>query len=139
MKKNEPIETIMSRDLITVRHGDPVSKARQLLETHGMHHQPVVNGSELAGIISWTDILRITFGDLTSQDSRSLDATLDHTYTLEDVMNKEPRTIGSSATVREAAQALGDGSYHSLPVVEGGTLVGLVTSTDLIRYLADQY
>ena len=40
----------------------------------------------------------------------------------------------------EAAKALADGSFHSLPVVEAnGDLVGLVTTTDLIRYLLEQY
>ncbi|NQV23974.1 MAG: CBS domain-containing protein, partial [Rhodopirellula sp.] len=40
---------------------------------------------------------------------------------------------------RDAANVLAHSNFHSLPVVDGKKLVGLVTSTDLIRYLVDQY
>ena len=43
-------------------------------------------------------------------------------------------------TVRQAAELLVEGSYHCVPIVEGDdTLVGIVTSSDVIRYLLDQY
>ncbi len=64
---------------------------------------------------------------------------LDHTYKLADVMKKDPTTISVSGTVRDAAQILANADFHSLPVVDGRKLVGLVTSTDLIRYLVEQY
>ena len=49
MKRNEPVSKIMSTGLITVHHGDPISKARKLLRDHGVHHIPVVNGHKIAG------------------------------------------------------------------------------------------
>jgi CBS domain-containing protein len=131
MKKNESISRIMSSDLTTIDHTEPVSKARQLLEAGDRHHLPVVHGEELVGILSSNDVLRVTFGDFGNQDGRSLDAILDHTYKLSDLANNEPVSIQVTATVRDAA--------HSLPVVDGKKLVGLVTSTDLIQYLVDQY
>ena len=48
----------------------------------------------------------------------------------------EPKTLHESSVVRNAAQLLSDGNYHSLPVVENDkNLIGIVTSTDLINYL----
>ena len=42
--------------------------------------------------------------------------------------------------MRSAAELLGEGTFHSLPVVDDeGRLQGLVTSTDVIRYLLAQY
>ncbi len=139
MKKNESISSIMAKDLVTIDHTQPVSVARKLLESGDHHHLPVVHGEELVGIISWNDILRVTFGEFGDQDGRSLDAMLDHTYQLTDVMNSNPTTLENSGTVRDAANTLANNSFHSLPVVEGKKLVGLVTSTDLIKYLVDQY
>jgi CBS domain-containing protein len=81
----------------------------------------------------------VSFGEFGNQDSRSLDAVLDHTYRLTDVMKAEPVTIPVSGTVRDAANVLSRGEFHSLPVVDGRKLAGMVTSTDLIRYLVDQY
>lgn len=138
MKKHESISKIMSNHLITVHHGDPISKVRQLASEHGVHHIPVVSGDQLVGIISWSDILRVSFGDTFQADQRAVDATLDHTFTIEQVMKKNPVTLQETATVRDAAEILARGEFHAVPVVNGGKLVGIVSSTDLIKYLLDQ-
>lgn len=139
MKRNEPVTHIMSTHLITVHHGDPISKVRQIIQEYGVHHVPVVSGDQLVGIISHSDILRVSFGDAFNADQRSVDATLDHTMTIEQLMHKKPATLTEQSTIREASELLSKGEYHSLPVVSGGKLVGMVTSTDLIRYLSQQF
>lgn len=141
MKRNEPVSTIMTTGLITVHHGDPISKARQLLRDHGIHHIPVVDGHKLVGILSLSDILRVSFGDAFGTDERTVDATLDHTMTIEQLMNKEPRVLLKTASVRDAAEVLVKGKFHSVPIVDldHETLVGMVTSTDLIQYLLEQF
>lgn len=139
MKHHDPISKIMSLNVITAHHGDPISKVRSLVREHGVHHIPVVNGDQLVGIITWTDILRVSFGDAFGADERAVDATLDHTLSLEQVMKKDPVSLPETSTVREAAEILAQSDFHSLPVVNGGKLVGIVTSTDLIKYLLDQF
>lgn len=138
MKKHESISKIMSTNLVTVHHGDPISKVRQLASEHGVHHIPVVSGDQLVGIISWSDILRVSFGDTFQADQRAVDATLDHTFTIEQVMQKNPTSLQETATVRDAAEILARGEFHAVPVVNGGKLIGIVSSTDLIKYLLDQ-
>jgi CBS domain-containing protein len=128
----------MSTNLVTVHHGDPVSNVRQLAAERGVHHIPVVDGDKLVGIISWSDILRVSFGDTFNTDQRTVDATLDHTFTIEQLMQKNPVTLAETATVRDAAEILARGEFHSVLVVHGTKLVGLVTSTDLIKYLLEQ-
>ena len=137
MKKNEPLTKVMSTELITVHDGEPVSRLRKIFEDHQIHHVPVVSGDEVIGIVTSTDFMRISFGEFGNQDARNLDAVLDHTYKMHDVMVKNPVTIPKSSTVREAAKALGTGDFHALPVVEDNKLVGIVTSTDLLNFLAD--
>ena len=139
MKRNAPISHLMSRSVITAHHGDPISKVRALFREHGVHHIPVVNGDQLVGIISWSDILRVSFGDAFQTDERTVDATLDHTLTLEQVMQKKPVSLPETSTVREAAEILAVGSFHAIPIVSGARLVGIVTTTDLIKYLLDQF
>lgn len=137
MKKNEPVTKVMTSLLTTAQQGDPISKVRKMFDACDVHHIPVVSGDKLVGIVSWNDMLRISFGDYGSQDNKGLDAILDHEYTLSDVMNQAPTTISVKATVRDAARLLANNSFHSLPVVDGEKLVGIVTSTDLIQYLAE--
>ncbi len=129
----------MSRHLVTVHHGDSISKVRQLIQEHGVHHIPVVNGDLLVGIVSWSDVLRVSFGDAFGADTRAVDATLDHSMTLEQLMKRDPQTIHEDAPIREAAGILAQSEFHALPVVRDGRLVGMVTSTDLIQYLLEQF
>ena len=145
MKQNVPVSKIMSTDPVTVHHGDPISKIRKVFVESGVHHLPVVSGEELVGILSWTDMMRISFGDAFGNKDAfegnqvAEDAVLDHTHKLEDVMQSEPTTIASDAPIRHAAEKLGEVEFHALPVVEGKKLVGIVTTQDLIRYLRDLY
>lgn len=139
MKHHEPLSRIMSRSVVTAHHGDPISKVRALFRTNGVHHIPVVNADQLIGIVSWSDILRVSFGDAFQTDERAVDATLDHTLTLEQVMQKNPVTLTETSSVREAAEILAGGTFHALPIVSGTKLVGIVTTTDLLKYLLDQF
>lgn len=139
MRKNDPVSHVMTKDVVTLDLSDPISKARRLFEESGIHHLPVVSGEELVGLLTWTDFLRISFGEFGNQDARSLDAMLDHTYQLQDVMISSLVTMPTTGTVRDAAQTLSTQGFHSVPVMDGKKLAGLVTSTDLIRYLVEQY
>lgn len=138
MKHNEHVAQIMSRNLVTVHHGEPISRVRQIIRDQGVHHVPVVSGDRLIGMISYSDILRVSFGDAFNADERAVDATLDHTMTIEQVMARDVTTLTEQSTIREAAELLAHGRFHSLPVVSGGKLVGMVTSSDLIRYLVEK-
>lgn len=135
MKKNEPIEKVLSRDVITTHTGQSLSEVRKLLVKNGFHHMPVVSGKKLVGLISASDILGISVEGIGS-DERSMDAYLDHQFSVEGLMKTDLRTLPPKSTIADAAEILSDGSLHAVPVVDdGGQLVGLVTSTDLIRYL----
>lgn len=139
MKHNEPVTRIMSTNLVTVHHGEALSKVRKTMQETGVHHVPVVSGQELVGLISWSDMLRLSFSDAFNTDERAVDAALDHSMTLEQVMAREPITIQETGKIREAAEILSNGDFHSLPVLSGKKLVGMVTSTDLIKYLCEQF
>ena len=134
----EPVSKIMTRDLETVHVGQKLSEVRRMLANNPYHHVPVVSGEKLVGLISSTDIVRLSLA-IYGVDERAVDAMLDSQHTIEGVMSKTLTTIGVKDTVREAAELLAEGTFHSLPVVDEGKLVGLVTSTDVIRYLLAQY
>ena len=54
-------------------------------------------------------------------------------------MAKSPLTVDANTSIKEVAEILSQQSFHSIPVVENGKLVGLVTTTDLVKYLLEQY
>lgn len=139
MRHHESVTKIMSSAPFTAHHGQPLSELRTAMTERGFHHIPVVSGKRLIGMISASDMLRLSFGDPSAQDPRAVNAALDHAYKLEEVMVKAPITLQAKDTVKHAAELLSEGKFHALPVVDGEDLVGIVTSTDLIRYLLAQY
>ena len=139
MKRNEPIKSIMATDITTVNVTQKLSEVRRLMSEQQIHHVPVVSGKKLVGLISATDMVRLSFSAY-GADERAVDAMLDHEFSIEKAMKTDLVTIRGSGTVREASKLLRDGTFHSLPVIDDdGALLGIVTSTDLIRYLHDQY
>ena len=139
MKRNEPIKSIMTTDVTTVNISQKPSEVRRLMADQAIHHVPVVSGKKLVGLLSAADMMRLSFSAY-GVDERAVDAALDHEFTIEGVMNKNIVSLPEKATVRDAAERLRDGAFHSLPIVDNdGNLVGIVTSTDLIKYLFDQY
>src|SRR5205085_11068215 len=55
-----------------------------------------------------------------------------------DLMTEDPTTIAADATAREAAKVIVDRHHNHLPVVEHGTLVGLVTRADVLGALVEE-
>ena len=139
MKRNEPVKKIMSTDLITAHPKNTFSEISEKVKNNKIHHLPVVSGAKLIGILSVTDFMHYSFGSTFGVSERQVNVSLDHSISIEDIMQKEIKTVSPEDTIRTAAEILSSGDFHSLPVVKDGDLVGIVTTTDLIRYLLDQY
>ena len=58
---NEPLSTIMTRDLITLSKNDTLAKANELLKTKRIHHLPVVEDGNLIGLITTYDLFKLRF------------------------------------------------------------------------------
>lgn len=139
MRKNEPVTNIMSKDVISAEKGQPLSLISQVMNNHGIHHVPVVNASKLVGIVSLLDMMKLHL-ITRSVPEMTIGAIIDKQYSIEDVMISEVVTVNQKDTIRAATEILSSGDFHSLPVVDDDNLlVGIVTSTDLIRYLSNQY
>ena len=63
MKKNEPISSIMTKEVITLSLDDSLYSAEKRMKTHHIRHMPVVQNEELIGLISLSDLQRISFID----------------------------------------------------------------------------
>ena len=142
MKKREPVTHIMSKNLHTLNLTNSLEEAEKAFKKHHVRHLPVVSGSELIGMLSLTDLARISFvdsfGDYNEGESE-VDTAVYSMLSIEQVMAKKVETVDAESTIRDVAEILSKREYHALPVVEEGKLVGIVTTTDLIRYLLEQY
>lgn len=135
--RNEPISTVMTTGVVSVDREQPLSEVYAVLKGARFQHIPVVEGERPVGIISSTDILKLVY-DIDGRDDRMLASMLDHQFNIDDAMTAELVTLPEDATVHDAAEVLAEGSVHSVLVIDTiGDLVGIVTTTDLVRYLRD--
>lgn len=139
MKKRTPISEIMTKNVITLNHKDELETAERLFKKHRIRHIPVVSGDSIIGILSYTDLLRISFADAIDEDEDTVDTVVYNMFTIEQVMAKNMVSVSSNTTIKEVAEILSKREFHALPVVDNGKLVGIVTTTDLINYLIDQF
>lgn len=122
------VSDFMTKDLVTVREADDVALAEALLRLGGIRHLPVVRDRKLVGILTQRDILRS--GSSGSPVARDL--------AVSDVMTKEPTSIRPATGLAQAARLMLERKYGCLPVCEeDGTLVGIVTEADFVRFAAD--
>lgn len=138
MKKREPVSSIMTKEVIAVSENDSLEQVVELFKTRNIRHLPVKSGKKITGIISRTDINRLTFGALFDNQEGADEAVLQW-LTIPQVMSNKPRTVKSDDTIKEVAEIFSEADYHSLPVVDDGELKGIVTTTDIIKYMLEQY
>lgn len=138
MKKREPVSHIMTKHVYTVTETDTLQEAVAIIRKNKIRHLPVMNGNKISGIISSTDINRLTFGGLFDNQEGSDEAVLD-LLSIPQVMTSKPRTVSSDDLIRDVAEIFSKEEYHALPVVDNGELKGIVTTTDVISYMLEQY
>jgi acetoin utilization protein AcuB len=97
---------------------------------------PVVDDGRVVGILSQRDLFRsalitaLGFG-------RKVTSSLIKTIKIKEVMTEKVFTISPDASIKDAARQMMDKKIGCLPVVEGDRLVGLVTETDMLRYVLE--
>jgi CBS domain-containing protein len=138
MKKREPISHIMTKSVVTVNENDGLRKVVETLRKHTIRHIPILRGKEVIGIISRSDINRLTFGALFEGQDGADEAILDM-LTIAQVMTSKPKTISSDTIIRDLAEIFAKEEFHALPVVDNGELKGIVTTTDVLKYFLEQY
>jgi len=73
-------------------------------------------------------------------DNHTIDAIIDQQFSIGDIMSTELTTLNARDTIRQAAEVLSGNNFHAVPVTNNNSeLQGIVTSSDLIRYLNSQY
>ncbi|HLW63644.1 MAG TPA: CBS domain-containing protein [Flavobacterium sp.] len=133
MKPIVPVSKIMTRNVVKLNVHDSLTKAEQLFEKHRIRHIPVVSGSKVVGIISYTDLLKVAVADYTDDDL-SVVTTMYNMFSLEQVMTKDVVTVLSYTSIKEVAEIFVSNDFRALPVLYEDKLVGIVTTSDIIKY-----
>lgn len=136
MKKDEPISSIMTREVVTLSLKDSLYSAEKRMKVNHIRHMPVVDGEKLIGLISLSDLQRVSFIDAYSREGTE-DTPVYNMLSIRDLMIKNPLTATPQTTILEVSKLLASKEFHSLPVVDDGKLVGIITTTDLLHYFIE--
>ncbi|HEX6882844.1 MAG TPA: CBS domain-containing protein [Planctomycetota bacterium] len=132
--RTRPLRQVMSPNPVVVDRAATLDQALSLLECYGIRHLPVAECNRLLGILSDRD-LRLATG-LYPAERRLADAQgrpLPGAERVADVMRQPVHSLPPEATVPAALECLLEHEIGSVPIVQDGCLVGLVTETDLLR------
>ena len=134
---NMRVSDLMSSQVIATRSEDSIATLHNLMLEHDIRHIPVVNPeNELVGLVSHRDLLRQSLVEQ-SDVPEFIEDEVRERITVGEVMTTGVLSIEPDADIREAAQAMYENKFGSLPVVEGDHLVGILTESDFVRLMAE--
>ncbi len=126
----------MTSRLCTVKPHDSVARARAILEEHRINQLPVVKDGILVGIVTDRDLRdAVSSVAIAAQQAGAVEAaprTADE-IPVETVMARHVITLAPHSTMTSAAELMRRERIGSVPIVDGQTLVGLVTRSDILQ------
>jgi len=132
VKSREPLSSIMQRKLYVIAPEDRVIHARRVMINEGIARLPVVDKNKLVGMLSDIEIA-LAFASLKKSFSLGKQKHQLDELTVREIMRSPVISSTPDSTILEAAKCMTALNVGSLPLLENGRLVGMVTRTDLIR------
>lgn len=127
------VSELMQRDVKTVGLDAAVNEAVVTLADSHISALPVVDGTgRMVGVVSSTDVLS---SEAEAPDARAREALFEDTM-VRDIMTARPLTVSPDTEIREAAQQMLYAEIHRLFVVEGDQVLGVISTTDIMRAVA---
>lgn len=137
MKKRTPVSKIMTTEVLTVNKTNSIREVDELFKNEKIRHVPVVSGTEIIGMMSSTDLQKISF--VNNASGEGVSTAMYDALSIEQVMTKNVKSVDANDMIQDVAKYLASHEFHALPVTENSKLVGIVTTTDLLNYLIEQY
>jgi len=116
------VKDAMNPKVISASKDISIKEAARTLTKHEIGSLIIVEDEKIVGVITESDIIR-----------KVVATGLDPSVTLvEEMMTKDVITIDADAELNDACQTMVDHKIKRLPVLDGGQLVGIITTTDII-------
>ena len=141
---------IMSREIISVSPDAEIANAAKILLEKRINGLPVIDASgRLVGILCQSDLvaqqktiplpsvftLLESYIPLTSMKRIDKEVEKIAAITVKQAMTPNPVTVGPETDIEDVAKLMVDNKYHTLPVMEGDKVVGIVGKEDVLKTL----
>ncbi|BCU67700.1 histidine kinase [Sulfolobales archaeon HS-7] len=136
---NRKVREFMSSPAITINAEDSVARARWVMASNDITRLPVLENGELVGIIATRDIInRLYFSstrkraDIITEEERIMAAPV------KEIMNYPVVTTKGEESLKKVISLMLERRISGMPVVEGGIIVGVISTIDGIRAIAGE-
>ena len=126
------VREAMTRDVVTVGPEESAARAWGLCRERNIRHLPVVEGGRLVGIVSDRDLRDLS----PPRDTADQENTLGWVQ-IRDMMSTGVVMAHPLDTIEHAAKVIYENRFNCLPVVADDEIVGIITSSDLVRTLVE--
>jgi CBS domain-containing protein len=134
MRPAEPVSRIMTETVVVIECDRPLSEALACFRHYPIHHLPVVRDGRLVGILSSADLMKVEF--FVPRVALDRAVWLDAKFRIDQIMHTPVTSRPPSASLEEVANLIIESGNHSVMIVdEAERILGIVTSSDIIRSL----
>ncbi|MHC1740238.1 MAG: CBS domain-containing protein [Anaerolineaceae bacterium] len=134
---NRMVRNWMSSPVVSVSPETNLTEARTIMDERQIRALPVVKEGKLVGIITKRGLLRL---DLSILETDSVVKNVELAEeTVGEVMSLNPITLDPGMLLPKAARMMLENKITALPVVEDGKLVGILTNSDLLRFILSEF
>ena len=129
-----PLHEIMNHQVISLDINEDLEKAEKTMKKHHIRHLPITKEGKLHGMLSLTDLQRISFASTLSESDQNVDSEIYEMFTIEQIMTHHPFSVNLYDGMLKVLVIFSEKEFHALPVVDEGNIVGIITTTDIIKY-----
>lgn len=127
------VKEYMRSPVYIIEKNEPIQRARNLMFKYDVGRLPVMDGGKLVGIVTKYDISNRLCQAAPEWRRRPIDLV-----PIQLVMTENPITIYPDATMAQAAVLMKENEFSGLPVEKDGSIVGMVSSRDMLKYFSEQ-
>ena len=121
---NELVHSHMTKDVITLTPDNTLADVRDIMLNKHIHHIPIVEGKKLVGMVTSWDLFKL---GKSAEEYAGMKVS--------EVMTRRVATLDPDQHLGAVAEVLTRHLFHAVPIVnDEHELLGIVTSTDIIRY-----
>ncbi len=132
--KEGVVREIMMGSPVTLKPEDSLALANDVISLGRIRHIPVVDDGRLVGILTERDLIGTAASQIFGLKQKNKSVLL-KSVLIKEVMKKRVVTVKPETPIKDVAHLMADKKIGCVPVVSEGTLVGLVTTTDILRYV----
>ncbi len=132
--KSLPISSIMTKNVVCVTPVQKIIDVKHIYEKKRFHHHiPVTENDKLIGMVSLIDFMYEIKGAGLDDNN-----AIYNELTVKDIMTPNPYAVSPETSIDAVAEEFAKGRYRAIPIVKNESVVGIISTADLIRFYMKQ-